>query len=110
MKARFKSVVIVPYDYVICETYADIKEKLRVKGKSLKDNDLCIAACAVRHSIPLISNNRSHFEVIPELILISEAPVVAQIESQGNIFESTKPSSEPALPPAQSPSSDPEKA
>jgi predicted nucleic acid-binding protein len=110
MKARLKSVVIVPYDFVICETYADLKEKLRVKGKRLADNDLWIAACAVRHSIPLVSNNRPHFEVIPELILISEAPAIAQIESQGKILEPAKPSSEPAPPSVQSPSSEPEKA
>jgi hypothetical protein len=28
----------------------------------------------VRHSVPLVSNNRTHFEHVPGLVLISEAP------------------------------------
>ena len=33
-----------------------------------------IAALAVRHSVPLVSNNRKHFKRVPGLVLISEAP------------------------------------
>ena len=40
----------------------------------MADNDLWIAATAIRHSIPLLSNNRRHFADIPGLVLISEAP------------------------------------
>jgi predicted nucleic acid-binding protein len=40
----------------------------------LADNDLWIAALAVRHSVPLVSNNRTHFQRVPGLVLISEAP------------------------------------
>ena len=35
-----------------------------------------IAALAVRHSVPLISNNLAHFERVPGLVLISEAMVL----------------------------------
>ena len=87
IKARLRSVTIVPYDWVVCQTYGDLKARLQQAGKIVNDNDLWIAACAVRHSIPLVSNNRSHFEGIPGLVLISEAPVIAQIESQGNMFK-----------------------
>ena len=71
---RLKAVVIVPYDTEICKTYGNLKAPLRKAGVVVSDNDLWIAACAVRHSIPLISNNRKHFEKIPRLRLISEAP------------------------------------
>jgi predicted nucleic acid-binding protein len=37
-------------------------------------NDLWIAACALRHSLTLITNNRKHFCDIPGLSIISEAP------------------------------------
>jgi predicted nucleic acid-binding protein len=37
-------------------------------------NDLWIAATAIRRSIPLVTNNRKHFSVIPGLTIISEAP------------------------------------
>ena len=51
-------------------------------GRLVADNDLWIAASAVRHSIPRISNNRAHFDGIPGLVLISEAPVIKEIDSQ----------------------------
>ena len=82
---RFRSVTIIPYDFEVCKTcktYADLRTKLEAIGTPVGDNDLWIAACAVRHSIPLISNNRSDFERIPGLVLISEAPVIREIKSQ----------------------------
>jgi hypothetical protein len=33
-----------------------------------------IAACAVRYGIPLVTHNRRHFEGIPGLEMICEAP------------------------------------
>ena len=83
LKSRLQAVVIVPYDYEVCLTYGEIKHQLKSKGNNVNDNDLWIAACAIRHSVPLITNNRRHFEVIPGLQVISEAPVCHEIESQG---------------------------
>ena len=90
IKARLRSVTIVPYDWAICQTYGELKASLQEVGKSVADNDLWIAACAVRHSIPLVSNNRAHFENIPGLVLISEAPIVAQVASQQKLFKDQK--------------------
>jgi predicted nucleic acid-binding protein len=64
----------VPYDEAICDVYAELKAELSAAGYCVESNDLWIAACAVRHSIPLITNNRSHFENIPRLSIISELP------------------------------------
>jgi tRNA(fMet)-specific endonuclease VapC len=91
LNQRLRSVVIVPYDLRICMTYADLKARLQESGKCVADNDLWIAACAVRHSIPLVSNNRAHFEVIPGLALISEAKVIRDIRSQISLDENTEP-------------------
>ena len=85
LNSRLRSVVIVPYDIDICRTYADLKTRVQESGKNVACNDLWIAACAVRHSIPLISNNRKHFECIPDLILISEQAIIDEIESQVDI-------------------------
>lgn len=71
---RLKAVVIVPYDVEICATYGKLKASLREAGFTIGDNDLWIASCAIRHSIPLMSNNRKHFDNIPGLNLISFAP------------------------------------
>ncbi len=73
--------VIVPYDYEVCETYGRIKAALP-KGRTIADNDLWIAACAMRHSVPLVTHNRKHFDDIKGLIVISEQRVDAEIRSQ----------------------------
>ena len=50
---RLQAVVIVPYDRELCETYADLKVKLEAAGRRVEDNDLWIAASAIRHDVPL---------------------------------------------------------
>ncbi len=61
MKDRLRSVAIVPYDQEVCITYGKIRAAVEKNGTPVAGNDLWIAACAIRHSIPLISNNRKHF-------------------------------------------------
>jgi tRNA(fMet)-specific endonuclease VapC len=109
MKARLRSVVIVPYDYLVCQTYANLKVDLRQQSLSVADNDLWIAACAVRHSIPLVTNNRKHFDKIPGLIVISEAPVIQEIKSQEEFQYGASGSTETEQPSSQSPSPELEK-
>jgi tRNA(fMet)-specific endonuclease VapC len=81
LHSKLRSVVVVPYDLTLCERYAELKTKLRCVGRVVADNDLWIAATAIRHSIPLVSHNRSHFDGIPDLALISEAPAVKEIQT-----------------------------
>lgn len=85
---RLKAVVVVPYDMELCKTYGKLKASLASSGITVADNDLWIAACAVRHSIPLISNNRKHFDKIPGLVLISETPAkTAPVPKTTSLFE-----------------------
>jgi tRNA(fMet)-specific endonuclease VapC len=71
---------VIPYDLTLCKTYADLKAKLTKAGKPVPDNDLWIAATAIRHSIPLVSHNRKHYDEIPDLILFSETPKALKIQ------------------------------
>jgi len=82
LKDRLRSVTIVPYDEAVCRTYAEIKSAIQSKGKTVADNDLWIAACAVRHSIPLVSNNAKHFADIPGLVLRSESQAMTEMQKQ----------------------------
>ena len=45
---------VIPYDMALCQTYAELNAHLLKAGKPVGDNDLWIAATAIRHSIPLI--------------------------------------------------------
>lgn len=89
LKDRLRSVTIVPYDEAVCHTYARIKSEMAAKGQLISANDLWIAACAVRHSIPLVSNNRKHFELVPGLILRSEAQAMSEMQSQMSLIQVT---------------------
>jgi predicted nucleic acid-binding protein len=94
---RFRSVVIVPFDFEVCKVYADLKAKLEANGTRVGDNDIWVAACAKRHSLPVVSNNRADFEKMPGVVLISEAPVIQEIQSQERL-NFGDPSSEPEQP------------
>lgn len=78
LETRLRSVVIVPFDLQVCRRYAEISCLKNSAGadRNIAANDRWIAACSIRHALALISNNRRHFEGIPGLNLISEAPLL----------------------------------
>ena len=87
LEERLKAVVIVPYDIELCRTYGKVRVSLPA-GLVVAPNDLWIAACAIRHSIKLVTNNRKHFERIPNLILISETPSkIVPVPKSGDLFK-----------------------
>ena len=74
LERRLEASFILPFDHDTAVAYARLKARLRRQGQILADNDLWIAALALRHLVPLVSNNRTHFDRVPGLALISEAP------------------------------------
>ena len=74
LERPLEAAFILPLDHETSLAYARLKSGLRRQGRVSADNDLWIAALAVRHSVPLVSNNRAHFERLLGLVLISEAP------------------------------------
>ena len=82
--SRMRATVIVPYDEEICKRYGSLVGLKTATGSDrvIAANDRWIAACALHHDIPLITHNRKHFEGIPGLRVISEAPKPAQPAAQ----------------------------
>ena len=72
LEQRIKTAIVVPYDLELCRQFGQLKAELMKKGKSVPSNDLWIATCALRHSLPLVTHNAKHFAQIPGLTLISE--------------------------------------
>jgi tRNA(fMet)-specific endonuclease VapC len=62
--------VIIPDDR-IAWVWAEL---MTIKGVPISSADAWIAATAIRHNLPLVTHNRRHFEHIPDLRIISEAP------------------------------------
>ena len=73
LEELIQDVPVTDLDSSAGQAYGEIRARLEQQGCPIGNNDLWIAACAVRHSIPLVSHNRSHFAGIPDLVLKSEA-------------------------------------
>ena len=59
---------LLPQDLDVAEVYGRLKNDLRRRGRPIPDNDLWIAAAAVRHGLTLASRDR-HFEAVTGLSL-----------------------------------------
>jgi len=73
LERRIKAAVIVPFDLELCKQFGKLKAELLNSGRVVPANDLWIAACALRHSLPLVTHNFEDFEGIPGLTVITEA-------------------------------------
>ncbi|MBZ5706076.1 MAG: type II toxin-antitoxin system VapC family toxin [Acidobacteriia bacterium] len=82
LERRIALTGVIPYDMALCQTYAELNAKLLQAGRKIGDNDLWIAATAIRHSIPLISHNRKHYDDIPDLVFISETPRILKTQME----------------------------
>jgi tRNA(fMet)-specific endonuclease VapC len=66
-------VILFP-DLETCDIWAEITADCHRRGRPRQDNDLWVAATALRYDLPLVTHNRRDFEDIPGLTVISEAP------------------------------------
>lgn len=67
MLARFD---ILPMDQSTAHLYAVTTRQLRGKNQLIGANDHWIAAAALAHAMPLVTNNSDHFSRIPGLLVV----------------------------------------
>lgn len=72
LETILRNFVVIPYDHEIARSYGRLVAERRSKGKPIAPNDAWIAACAVRHEVPLITHNAKHFIEITGLDVITE--------------------------------------
>jgi predicted nucleic acid-binding protein len=66
--------VLFPFNRALCLQWAEVRDRTRRVGRQIKVADSWIAATAMLYGLPLVTNNRSDFEVLePDLTLISES-------------------------------------
>lgn len=77
LEESIRTVAVIPYDIGVCRAWADLCGVKNPDGSSrtFENNDRWIAACAIHHDITLVTHNRHHFEGIPKLKFVSEAPI-----------------------------------
>ncbi|GHV53700.1 tRNA(fMet)-specific endonuclease VapC [Synergistales bacterium] len=62
-------VKIADWNYAAAQRYAKIRHHLTSSGKVMSDIDMQIAAAAEAMNAKLVTNNKKHFGMIPELAL-----------------------------------------
>lgn len=60
---------IIDINKGIIEIFGEIKAKLEISGNRIDDMDLMIAATAIYMNMSLVTNNKSHFGRIKDLVL-----------------------------------------
>ncbi len=73
LETALRNFVVIPYDHEIAKCYGMIVAERERMGRRISCADAWIAACAVRHNVPLITHNASDFEDISNLHVITEA-------------------------------------
>lgn len=61
---------ILAIEVETAQHYAEIREKLRQRGRPIPSNDTWIAALAIQHALPLLSRDR-HFDEVKGLSRIA---------------------------------------
>ena len=73
LEAKLRSFVIIPYDHEIARCYGRLVAERQRAGKQIAPNDAWIAACTVRHGVPLVTHNAKDFEGITALQVVTES-------------------------------------
>lgn len=72
LETTLRNYVVIPYDHEIARCYGRLVAERIHAGKPIAPNDAWIAACAVRHGVPLVTHNEKDFRAISGLALITE--------------------------------------
>jgi predicted nucleic acid-binding protein len=70
LETAIKNYVVLPYDYLVCQKWAQLKVECEHAGFVVSYPDSWIGACALQFDCALATNNGKHFQHIDELELI----------------------------------------
>lgn len=73
LETTLKNFLVIPYDHETARTYGRIVADRERSGRPISLGDAWIAACAVRHGLPLVTHNAEHFKEVETLQLIFES-------------------------------------
>lgn len=66
LETLIRESLVLLVDETTAETYSDVRDELRRKGKPIPENDLWIAALARQHRQPVVSRD-DHFDYVSDL-------------------------------------------
>ncbi|MEL7060768.1 MAG: type II toxin-antitoxin system VapC family toxin [Acidobacteriota bacterium] len=62
--------IVLRIDETTAQSYAEVRDELRTRGRPIPENDVWIAALARQHDEPVISRDK-HFEAVQGLRVVS---------------------------------------
>jgi len=71
LEQRLLTYLIIPSDIDMCRIWGKLRADRQSSGQTIAPQDAWIAATALRHQLPLVTNNISDFQGIPNLQLHS---------------------------------------
>lgn len=72
LETTLRNFIVIPYDHEIARCYGRLVAERKRGGRPIAPNDAWIAACAARHSVPLVTHNVKDFEGITAVEVITE--------------------------------------
>lgn len=63
--------LIIPSDIEVCRIWGDLRAERQARGKVISPQDAWIAATAIRHNLPLVTNNVKDFQGILKLQVLT---------------------------------------
>jgi len=72
LETVLRNFIVIPYDHEIAHCYGRLVAERRRGGMPIEPNDAWIAACGVRHGVPLVTHSPKDFEGIASLEVITE--------------------------------------
>lgn len=72
LEQALRPYVVLPYSGKLARLWGQLKARQESVGQTLTGNDLWIAATGLHYDIPLVTNNRRHFERVSGLHLVPE--------------------------------------
>jgi len=74
LEAQLRRVVIWHSSDDLCRHWAYVRTATEQPGRQMSEADAWQAATALLHDVPLVTHNRRHYEAVPGLRIVSEAP------------------------------------
>jgi len=72
LDTTLRNFVVIPYDDEIARCYGRLVAERKRNGRPIAPNDAWIAACTVRHGVPLVTHNAKDFKGITGLSVVTE--------------------------------------
>ena len=66
LEDAIKLYLVIPYDHELARMWGRITAECEAFGRTIPPSDAWVAATAIRHDLPLLTNNARHFEAAEE--------------------------------------------